>query len=257
MKQIIVLITVLVLAFQMSAQDVLIRKNGERINCTITKMDSAVIYFTIDRNGNKLNTSIDREQISDISYGNLNTNNNQTANQVGTGQKDEPLPSFSIGLGLGINNYTGLFGVSTGIKIAEKLSLRGGLGIGMWGAKYTIGLKYNMRNNGGWSYGIGYSYCSGSDNMEMPSYDDNGNKTDKKYTIKLLSASTVDFTATRSWKIGRRNTFYLDMGYAIALNNKPWKFVTGNPMTEFDESVYQIYSPGGLIFGFGFTFGLN
>ena len=257
MKQIFLVLMLLIATLNLTAQDVLVRTNGDNINCTVTKIDSTTIFFTIDRNGSQINTRIEKNLVSDIRYGNTGIYKQPVETKESLVYKSDTLPSFSIGLGSGINNFTGLIGLSVGIRFIDKLSIRAGFGTGFWGAKYTGGLKYDMRYNGGWSYGIGYSICPANNTMEMPVFDDKGKDTGKKYTITFLKASTINVTATRSWKIGRRNTLYLDLGYAVALEDKPWKILTREPLPESNEFIYKLYKPGGLIIGFGFTFGLN
>lgn len=47
------------------AQDVIIRDNGDTINCSVTKIDSNRIYFSFIKNGNLLNTYLNKSQIKD------------------------------------------------------------------------------------------------------------------------------------------------------------------------------------------------
>lgn len=55
---------------------------------------------------------------------------------------EEQNQSFTyIGLSSGINNFNGLIGGFLEIHPAKKVSLAGGLGIGMWGFKASAGVK--------------------------------------------------------------------------------------------------------------------
>ncbi|HEY4785106.1 MAG TPA: hypothetical protein VIH57_03615 [Bacteroidales bacterium] len=168
--------------------------------------------------------------------------------------KSDSLPSFYLGLGTGINSYTGLLGISGNLRVYHKLFIQGGLGVGSWGSKMTIGLRYDMSYQKGWSYGIGFSSCSGltdfKTNMELTS----GIK--KEVTMDLLRAYTLNLKATRNWKLGKNNTFYLEFGYAIPLQSSPWRIKDGSELSSTSIAVMNTISPGGLLIGLGFTFGL-
>src|ERR1035437_2151551 len=79
MKKIFSLIIVLIIAISVYSQDVIIRKNGDIMPCTITKIDSSKIYFSLTRNGNTLATEINKTEVQDLRFG-LN-NSNAASNQ--------------------------------------------------------------------------------------------------------------------------------------------------------------------------------
>jgi hypothetical protein len=160
----------------------------------------------------------------------------------------------ALGLGTGFNNLTALFGVSAKYRIIKKLSVQGGMGLGGWGYKFSIGLKYGEDFNGGWSLGIGYSVCPGENNIKVSMEDASG--VSKEVTINYLTASTINLVAERSWKIGRKNTFYMDFGYAIAMQSTPWKVVDNTALSDASKSAIKMIQPGGIILGLGFNFGL-
>ena len=49
-----------------SAQDTIVRKNGDRIACTITSEDSSSIYFTVLRNNKDIQTSINKSEVASV-----------------------------------------------------------------------------------------------------------------------------------------------------------------------------------------------
>lgn len=166
----------------------------------------------------------------------------------------DSLPKFYLGVGTGINSYTGLLGLSGNLRIYDKFFIQAGLGIGSWGTKMSIGLRYDMSYQKGWSYGIGFSSCSGlkdfKTNLELQS----GVKKD--VTMDCLRANTLNLKATHNWKLGKNNTFYLEFGYAIPLQSSPWRIKDGSIISSTSKSVMDMIAPGGLLIGIGFTFGL-
>jgi hypothetical protein len=255
MKKTFLLIMILTSTFYLFAQDVIIRKNGDQINCTIIKVDSANIYFSMIRNGDKLNTIINKSEVQDIRYNVTNSSNlAQDGLKSNIISKHDTLPAFAIGLGTGINNYTAIFGLSANLRIYNKLSLQGGIGIGGWGNKYSIGIKYNYYYDGGWSYGFGYSVCPGENNIKANLQVTSG--TTQQVTLNYLTASTVNLKVGRSWRIGQKNTFYMEYGYAIPIQSNPWKVTDNSVLSSTSISALKLIQPGGLIIGLGFTFGI-
>jgi hypothetical protein len=159
-----------------------------------------------------------------------------------------------LGLGTGINNYTALLGISGSVKVYDKLFVRGGYGIGSWGNKFSIGLKYDMNYSDGWNFGIGYSICPGTGDVKMDLKVASGET--KKVTADFSAASTINLTVGRNWAIGKRNIFYLDLGYAVPMQTEPWKVTDGSVLSKESKSVIKLIQPGGLIIGAGFIFGI-
>ncbi|MBN1181613.1 MAG: hypothetical protein JXB49_04940 [Bacteroidales bacterium] len=63
------IMALLCITFTMSnAQDVIIKKSGETVNCKITSVDSANIYFDLKLEGKKISTFISREKVADYKY---------------------------------------------------------------------------------------------------------------------------------------------------------------------------------------------
>ncbi|MDP4271393.1 MAG: hypothetical protein Q8909_14920 [Bacteroidota bacterium] len=167
--------------------------------------------------------------------------------------KEYTTPQFSLGLGSGINNYTSALGLSGNLKVAEKFFLQGGVGVGAWGSKYSVGIRYDLHQGSGWSYGFGYSQCSGAKNMDL-TFNNNG--TTETYKLDLLEASTINLKATRNWMVGKSTMLYIDLGYAVPLQSEPWHVTSGPSMSDLGKTTLNLMSPGGIIVGTGITFGL-
>ena len=168
--------------------------------------------------------------------------------------KSDSLPKFYLGIGTGMNSYTGLIGFSGNLRIYDRLFIQGGLGIGSWGGKMTIGLRYDLSYQKGWSYGIGFSSCSGLTDFKTELELASGEK--QKVTMDCLQAYTINLKATHNWKLGKKNTFYLEGGYAIPLQSSPWRIKDGSVLSSTSIAVMKMIAPGGLLIGLGFTFAL-
>jgi hypothetical protein len=66
----IVLSVLCLFIFQLTlkSQDLVLLKNGESLNCKITSIDSAKIYFDIVKNNEKISTYIGRDEVVSYSY---------------------------------------------------------------------------------------------------------------------------------------------------------------------------------------------
>jgi hypothetical protein len=168
--------------------------------------------------------------------------------------RSDTIPKFSIGLGTGINNYTALIGVSANLRVYNRVSVQGGVGIGGWGYKFSIGLKYDKHYNGGWSYGLGYSVCPGLNNVKANMKLESG--VTQNVNLDYLKASTVNLKTGYTWRIGEMNTFYLDLGYAVPLQSGAWRVTDNSVLSGASESSIKMIQPGGIILGMGFTFGI-
>jgi hypothetical protein len=172
--------------------------------------------------------------------------------QTITENRTEQSHPFYLGVGTGFDNFTGLIGVSGTLRVYDKLSIRGGLGFGGWGQKNSIGLKYDLKEVGGWSYCLGYSYCPGLNDLKLSLELASGGKKD--ITVDYLSASTINLAFDRNWRIGKANIFYLEFGYAIPMQSNRWRVTDGSDISSASKSVLDISQPGGLILGAGFAF---
>lgn len=166
-------------------------------------------------------------------------------------EPEESHPLY-IGVGTGFDNFTGLIGLSGTIKLYDKLSVRGGFGTSGWGLKSSIGLKYDLKEVGGWSYCLGYSYSPGLEDLKLNLELENG--TQKEITLDYLPARTINLAVDRNWRIGKANIFYLEFGYAIPLQSDRWRVTDGSAISSTSKSVLNILQPGGLILGAGFAF---
>jgi hypothetical protein len=176
-----------------------------------------------------------------------------TINAQSSRPKEYTTPQFSLGLGSGMNNYTSALGISGNLKVAEQFFLQGGLGAGAWGSKYSVGIRYDLHKGSGWSYGMGYSQCSGAKNMDLTL---NNNGATEIYKLDLLEASAINLKATRNWMVSKTIMLYIDLGYAVPLQNEPWHVTSGPSTSDLAKTFLNLMAPGGVIVGTGISFGL-
>jgi hypothetical protein len=169
----------------------------------------------------------------------------------------DTVPKFYLGLAVGLNNYTGIFGVGAEIRTVDPLLVRVGAGIGSWGTKLTVGLVYELHHTSGWAFGISYSSCSGLSNFKTNlQVDSAGNATTKNVTLDLNTTGVLNFTATYNWVFHRRNKFFIELGYSVPLQQNPYSVTDGSILTSQSEQVMSLLAPHGVIIGIGVLFGL-
>lgn len=56
-------------------------------------------------------------------------------------EKERIGSALYLDLSSGIDNHTGVLGIGATIPISNYFALRGGIGIGVWGTKLSVGLK--------------------------------------------------------------------------------------------------------------------
>jgi hypothetical protein len=69
MKKACFLFIMLTFSLVLSAQDLIVRTNGESIYCKITRIDTSEVYFTIIDNGAEVKTSLAKNEIKSMQFG--------------------------------------------------------------------------------------------------------------------------------------------------------------------------------------------
>ncbi|HXP48918.1 MAG TPA: hypothetical protein VN922_03130 [Bacteroidia bacterium] len=187
-----------------------------------------------------------------------NRNNSVQSNNTSTNSSSaDSVPRFYLGLGTGLNNYVGIIGIGAELRTIDPLLVRAGIGIGTWGTKITIGLRYELHHTSGWVFGVSYSNCSGLSNFKTNlQVDSAGNSTNKNVTLNLNDVGVLNLTATYNWVFHRRNKFFLEFGWSVPLQTNPYSVQDGSVLTPASEQVIGLLEPGGLIIGIGVMFGL-
>lgn len=166
----------------------------------------------------------------------------------------EDRPRFYLGIGTGINSYTGLAGLSGNYIIDKKLFIQAGLGLSSWGIRTSIGLRYDQSYRNGLTYGINLVNSSGADDIDLELETTNGATRD--INMRLERISTINIKTGYNWWFGKNNTFNINLGYSFAFKKQPWTVKDGSSLSVTSQQVLQLIAPGGIILGIGFTFGL-
>lgn len=161
-----------------------------------------------------------------------------------------------LGLSTGINNMVGLLGVQAEIVANKNLTVGAGIGLSSWGTKWALNLQYYTQGWYKFYMKGGYSINSGLEDFEVELELQNGS-TD--YVLMDLNpVGNILLTAGYAWKVGKRNKFYVEGGYAIPLDTKDYyKLLDPVELSSTSRQVLQILRPGGLVIALGINFAVG
>ncbi len=180
----------------------------------------------------------------------------QEGSTTGTAPMQEPLVyKASLGIDGGLN-YEGLVALSAEVNIVKNICLNGAIGMGGWGAKYTIGGRFYSSYPKGIFYGVSYSHSTGLDSLAIKMDTDKPGGT-QDVSLRLNPANNINLNLGYQWKLGNRFRFHLEMGYSIPLEKEPWDVLTQNiTLSDASKISMNLMAPGGLMLGLGFSVGL-
>lgn len=170
-------------------------------------------------------------------------------------------PSFYLGLATGLNNSTGFFGVTGEIHVQKRLNIIAGLGLGTWGFKPMIGLRYYFDYPYRYAIGMTYSYAMGTGKapiaLNLDVIDTAGAVVNKPIPVIVKGISVLNFTAMKFWRVGKQHRFNVEVGYSVPLDDGyGFRIMSNDFVTRESISVLHQIQPGGLILGASFSFGL-
>jgi hypothetical protein len=147
----------------------------------------------------------------------------------------------------------GLLGAQIDFVATEKLTLGGGLGISSWGYKYAVNLKFYPEGLYKYYFKVGYSQNSGLEEFETELELESG--ATEPVMMDLKPVGNLFVTAGWAWKMGKRNRFFLEGGYAFPLNTDDYYQLYDDNvrLSEMSEQVLRIMRPGGLVVCLGFN----
>ncbi len=154
-----------------------------------------------------------------------------------------------LGVSAGINNPSAMLGLSMDVAFNKNVALFIGAGVGSWGTKFSFGAKYYKEFPFSGSFNLSYSTVSGG---ELKDY----NFENKNYNITLDHINTLNVSYQPHFRLGSRAIFALEVGYSFAFKDPKKSFTSNIAMPENLSNAFKLMSPGGLILGVGFTFGL-
>ena len=165
----------------------------------------------------------------------------------------EPEPKFYIGLQSGLESFAGLIGITADYRITGNFFIHAGAGLGSWGTKISGGIRNEKKSEKSFCYGIYLSRASGFSNFITQLETTTGTKD---VTLDLYSGMTLNPTIGYKWVMRKRHRFFLEGGYAVPLQDSPWKVTDGSELTSISKQMLKILSPGGLSLGMGIQFAL-
>lgn len=174
---------------------------------------------------------------------------------AGPGMFSNSCPKFYVGPSLGINKQSGLVGAAFDIPVTGQFSLGTGAGLSSWGYKAFFEGRFYFRDcNRGWALGAGASYNTGIKNFtaELPT-----NYGDDDVTIDLEPVPAIFFSGYYFFSMGERHRFYLQSGWSQRLVSDPYVIKSDHELTSDGKTVMDFITPGGLILGLGFSFGIG
>lgn len=165
-------------------------------------------------------------------------------------------PIAFIGFSTGIDNMIGVLGPQIDFVLGQNLTVGAGIGLSSWGTKYALNLQYHPKGLYNFYFKGGYSKNSGLDEFEVEMELENGSS--QKILMDLKPVSNVFFTFGYGVKLGKRNRFYVEGGYAVPLNADDFYYIYGNEqLSKTSEKVMKILRPGGLVIAAGFNFAIG
>lgn len=164
--------------------------------------------------------------------------------------------SAYLGLSTGLNNMTGILGTQFEIVATKNIRFGGGIGLSTWGTKWALNVQYYPQ--GWYKFYVkgGYSRNSGLDDFETDLELSSGNT--EPVRMDLNPVGNVFFTAGYAWKVGKRNKFYIEGGYAVPLDTEDY-YTLLDPveLSSTSEQVLQLMRPGGLVIALGINFAVG
>jgi len=165
-------------------------------------------------------------------------------------------PQFYLGISTGLNNMAGLFGTQIEIVASKNILVGAGFGLSSWGTKWALDLQYYPS---GW-YKLymkgGFSRNSGLENFDVEMELQNGNS--QNVLMNLNPVNNAFFTTGYAWKVGNRNKFFMEIGYALPLVTKDYyTLIDPVELSSMSKDVLQVLRPGGLVVALGINFGFD
>lgn len=164
-------------------------------------------------------------------------------------------PKFYLGLSSGLNNPAGLVGLNIDVPVTSNVSLGTGGGISSWGYKfYGEGRYYFRECNRGWALGAAFVYNTGLPSLNLELGTNIGTQT---VLVDLEPVPAVTLSGYHFFNMGRAgHRFYLQFGWSQRFVDKAYTIQSGVTLNTEGEQAMQILTPGGVVFGVGFSFAL-
>ena len=170
-------------------------------------------------------------------------------------QRGRSCPKVYLAPTIGINNPVGMIGLDIDVPISPRFSLSTGGGLSSWGFKGKLEGRYFFREcNRGWAFGIGGTYNTGGKNINTVISTNAGSET---ATFDFDPVPAVFFSGYHFFNLGQRHRFYLQLGWSQRFEDNLYTVTSPHILTSEGRTVMDLITPGGVIFAFGFSFGIG
>lgn len=171
------------------------------------------------------------------------------------GRNNFSCPKLYIGVTAGIENPGGLIGFNVDVPVTQKFSLSGNAGLSSWGYKAGLeGRFYFGECNRSWALGAGVTYNTGLKNFSTTLPTTYGDAT---VLLNLNPKTNVFFAVHKFFNLGKSgHRFNIMAGYSMRLDDDNYTILNNYTLTTDGEDAMRILAPGGVMIGFGFTFGV-
>jgi hypothetical protein len=168
---------------------------------------------------------------------------------------NEGCPKLYTGFSIGLENPNGLIGFNFDVPVTQRFSLGTGAGLSSWGLKaFGEGRVYFKDCNRGLAIGLGGTYNTGlgTFNTTLPT-----TAGDKEVGLVLEPSTNAFLSLYYFWNIGRRgHRIHTNIGYSYRFTDPVYRITDGSNLTSDGEDVMNVLAPGGIMIGFGMSFGV-
>ena len=169
---------------------------------------------------------------------------------------EDNLPKFYLGIGTGINTYTGLLGISANYRVDDNSFFQTGAGLSTWGYRFSVGYRYHTNIRNGFYFGGAITHSTGIRDFVVELETTNSAPDTQEVLLDLINVQTINLKTGYNVAIGKATNIHFDVGYALPINSRPWEVKDGSTLTAVSETVLALIAPGGIILGLGINFGL-
>ena len=172
-------------------------------------------------------------------------------------QTSKPCAKFYLGPSIGLNNESGLFGLNLDLPL-DQVSIGAGFGMSTWGTKAYGEVKYFFKPcHTGWAVGLGITHNTGLSQAQMSMETTNSTPGKETVTLDTKGETNAFLAGYRFWNLGRsKHRVYLEFGWSVPFSAPQYNITTGQTLVPTNDKALKLMAPGGLIIGFGFSFGL-
>lgn len=170
--------------------------------------------------------------------------------------KTPPLRNFYLGAGTGLNGPSGLAGIFVNYRIYKFVHLNAGTGLSLWGFRHSIGAEIDANPVKGGGVGIGYSYSTGFDSINLSI--SNGRSSTVR-VMQLYPTKTINLTFHYKLLIFKRHYIQFYTGVASKIGTRvagQYRILAGDPLSQDDKDALNVMVPGGFMLGANLMLGL-